>query len=387
MSVNKIIDIIKKLENRISDCSYRGYDPFDGLNSPLSNFTNNYLIKLAWIQFFKRSPLNFRRLFFIKSDYNCKGLALIIQSYCILYKILQEERYLNKAYAVAHKLIQLKSQDRPYYCWGYNFPWMARAFYVPRNEPNMIVSSFVAQSFLDLYVLDKNTKWLRVAKDVVAFIQNELIIKSSEDELCFGYIPGENVIVHNANLMGARLFARLTSITGNNDLKNMAIRSVNYSVNRQRNDGAWVYGELDHHQWIDNFHTGFNLISIIDIQKYIKSSIWQTNIEKGFSYHIDNHFLSDMTPKYFNNRIYPIDIHNYAQGIITFSALGMMEEAEKLLTLCISRMWNDKLGLFYYQQTRFYKNKINYLRWSQAWMFYAIAFYLFSSKVRLYDSL
>jgi hypothetical protein len=245
----------------------------------------------------------------------------------------------------------------------------------------------VAQSFLDLYDFDKNYEWLQIALDVEKFIRNELIIFSSAKELCFGYIPGEDVIVHNANLMGARLLARLASITEEDGLKENAINSVNYSVNRQSDNGSWVYGKLSHHQWVDNFHTGFNLVAIKDVQKYLKTDKWQQNLETGIHYHLNNHFLSDMTPKYFNNRIYPIDIHNYAQGIITFSALGMMEEAEKLLTLCISRMWNDKLGLFYYQQTRFYKNKINYLRWSQAWMFYAIAFYLFSSKVRLYDSL
>ena len=27
---------------------------------------------------------------------------------------------------------------------------------------------------------------------------------------------------------------------------------------------------------------------------------------------------------------------------------------------------------FYYQKKRWYKNRINYLRWSQAWMFYAL---------------
>jgi hypothetical protein len=32
----------------------------------------------------------------------------------------------------------------------------------------------------------------------------------------------------------------------------------------------------------------------------------------------------------------------------------------------------DKEGYFYYQKKRWYKNKIDYMRWSQAWMFYAL---------------
>ena len=40
-----------------------GYDPFDGLNSEVlkaSGLDRFPLFRLAWIQFFKRSPINFR---------------------------------------------------------------------------------------------------------------------------------------------------------------------------------------------------------------------------------------------------------------------------------------------------------------------------------------
>jgi hypothetical protein len=30
-------------------------------------------------------------------------------------------------------------------------------------------------------------------------------------------------------------------------------------------------------------------------------------------------------------------------------------------------------GYFYYQRNRFYTNRIEYMRWSQAWMSYALA--------------
>jgi len=39
----------------------------------------------------------------------------------------------------------------------------------------------------------------------------------------------------------------------------------------------------------------------------------------------------------------------------------------------------DEKGYFYYQRYRFFTNKIPYMRWSQAWMFYAITEYM--SKV------
>ena len=38
-------------------------------------------------------------------------------------------------------------------------------------------------------------------------------------------------------------------------------------------------------------------------------------------------------------------------------------------------MWDDRRNYFYYQKTRWYTNRIDYMRWSQAWMFYALARY------------
>ncbi len=53
----------------------------------------------------------------------------------------------------------------------------------------------------------------------------------------------------------------------------------------------------------------------------------------------------------------------------------MQPLADKVLNWTIANM-QDKKGYFYYQKYRFYKIKIPYIRWSQAWMFYALTTYL-----------
>jgi len=58
---------------------YKGWDLFDGLNSQIlkhSPFYRSRILRLAWIQFFKRSPLNFRRIALVPKGYNAKGLGL-----------------------------------------------------------------------------------------------------------------------------------------------------------------------------------------------------------------------------------------------------------------------------------------------------------------------
>ena len=61
-----------KLKDYCKDEGFKGYDPYDGLNSSFFNaipfFSKNRFAKLAWIQFFKRFPFNLRRLVGIPGD-------------------------------------------------------------------------------------------------------------------------------------------------------------------------------------------------------------------------------------------------------------------------------------------------------------------------------
>ena len=82
-------------------------------------------------------------------------------------------------------------------------------------------------------------------------------------------------------------------------------------------------------------------------------------------------------PRYFHNRTYPIDIHSVAQSIITllafrdFDAINV-ELAHIVANWAMENMW-DREGYFYYQVQPFYKNRISYMRWSQAWMLLALS--------------
>ena len=46
--------------------------------------------------------------------------------------------------------------------------------------------------------------------------------------------------------------------------------------------------------------------------------------------------------------------------------------ARRVFNWAVENMW-DKRGYFYYQITPYYKNKITYMRWSQAWMLLALS--------------
>ena len=83
-------------------------------------------------------------------------------------------------------------------------------------------------------------------------------------------------------------------------------------------------------------------------------------------------------PKYFPNRLYPADVHSVARGdrrrwLNCAAAFpGRLELAEQIADWAMKNM-RSAAGFFYYQRRRFFTVRIPYMRWSEAWMMYALA--------------
>jgi len=377
---------LQLLYQYIKQEEYSGWDIFDGLNSRL--FKNSPLyrsryLRLAWIQFFKRSPVNFRKITLVPQDYNAKGLALFASG-------LVSSGKMEEAKTLLDLLSGMTCSGYAGSSWGYNFDWQARAFYVPVGTPNMVTTVFVANALLDYlsadygdYTDSKTNEYLDLAVGACEFILHELVLFEDDGKLCFGYIPGEQARVHNANMLGAALLARVYSITDNARYYEKSRKAMSYSVAALNDDYSWPYGELHHHQFIDNFHTGFNLVALKDWMDYTGEDIWEEQLNKAYQYFWDTFWLENGCPRYYNKSLYPIDIHCSAQGIVTCLKMREYDDrslpmARKIARWAIENM-QDKEGYFYYQKTRWYTNKIPYIRWSQAWMFYALA-YLISTQ-------
>lgn len=379
-----IEDIILKHYNYLKSVNFKGWDVLDGLNSKLfqkSPFYRNKNFRLLWIQLCRKSPISFRRITQVPKEYNPKALALFISGLLNLFYHFQEERFLEQALALHEELMQLKSDNYSGLSWGYNFDWQARAFYVPKFKPNMVCSVFAGHAFLDLFETIQDEQYLTNAKSIARFIKENLISVNEKDRTCFAYIPGESAIIHNVNLLGAGFLSRLFYLTGIELYQLLAEKSVRFSVDHQRHDGAWVYGKQRHHQWVDNFHTGYNLVSIYNYQYYCMDKQFEQAIINGVNFHVKNHFTEKVLPKYTDNNLYPLDIHCFAQAIITFLILKDYIPDHKvwldsIIKNAITVLWDKKVDYFWYKKSRFFIIKIPYIRWAQAWMFYSLSYYL-----------
>jgi hypothetical protein len=353
---------------------FKGWDLFDGLNSKLfrpSPFYRSKFLRLAWIQFFKHSPVNFRKITFVPKDYNPKGLALFATGFLVLGRIKEAEALLGLLRSMTCSGYEGNS-------WGYNFDWESRAFYVPQGVPNLVTTVFVANSFLEYFDKTGDAEALNIVHGACEFILKHLILFEDKDSLCFGYIPGEKARVHNASMMGAALLGRVFAYRKEEEFLEKSRKAMAYAIKALRRDYSWPYGERHHHQFVDNFHTGFNLVALHDWMESTGDYRWQEQLLGAYHYFLETFWLEDGCPKYYNNSLYPIDVHCSAQGIVTCLKLQKLDErslplAEKIAKWAIENM-QDKKGFFYYQKRKLYTNKIPYIRWSQAWMFYALSY-------------
>ena len=199
-----------------------------------------------------------------------------------------------------------------------------------------------------------------------------------KDEFIFSYSPLDQTKVYNASLLGAKLLAIGYSHSERQELLELSVNATKTIINKQAEDGSWIYGENKVQNWIDSFHTGFNLECIWKVMLYTGDKTFLTSFEKGMVFYLENFFLENGKPKYYHDKIYPIDIHSPAQLIATLSASGLLKHhkklADKVLGWTIHNMYNEK-GYFYYQLKKGISSKIPYMRWAQSWMFYAFTEY------------
>ena len=212
------------------------------------------------------------------------------------------------------------------------------------------------------------------------FLLEGLNISREAAGFCFSYTPLDRGKVHNANLLAAALISRLYAITGEKAFLHVADQAVSFSVSKQNPDGSWFYGEHDTQKWIDSFHTGYNLVALESYRRHTGNESVGRTIQKGFDYYRVHFATPDGFLKYYHNRLYPIDIHTIAQSLITLVELNRLYGHALELPLltwrwAVSHMQSHK-GFFFYQQGRQVKNRISYMRWSQAWMLYAMAILL-----------
>jgi hypothetical protein len=368
--------------------NFAGPDPFDGLNSrifqatPLKNSRN---ARLAWLQAVKRSPVDLRRILSIKKGVNPKSLALFALAELSRFRKSGSEQHAENAKMLIDRLMEARidgatAGGQPTLAFGYNFDWQSRVFYAPCGTPAIVPTAFAHSALVEAFEVFGDEKYLDGAAAIAKFIMHDLNRPvETDDEVCFSYTPLDETIVYNASLLAGECLARVGSITGNDEHLKLAANAARFVVRRQRDDGAWVYGGDEKQGWADNFHTAYILVSLHRIMSAMPEleTEMSGSLERGLGYWIENFFLNDGTPKYYDNETYPIDIHSAAAAIAGLIELRSVYDRAMAMSRKVAE-WTtanmlDTRGLFYYQKRKSGIVKTPHMRWGQAWIAYALA--------------
>ncbi|HEX5833851.1 MAG TPA: prenyltransferase/squalene oxidase repeat-containing protein [Pyrinomonadaceae bacterium] len=362
---------------------FAGHDPFDALNSRLfqaTPFAGSRNARLLWTQLVKRSPADLRPLARVPPERNAKGIALFALAQLAAYRRLRTAEAEQQTRNLLSMLLSMKVDGCSGAAWGYNFDWQSRNFFAPRGTPTIVPTAFAARAFIEAARVFKDDEYLRTACSVCDFILTDLPRTVETDtEICFSYAPHTNTRIFNASLLAAEVLAEVGELTNRSAMCFDAERAARYVVNQQQPDGSWTYGTDPNQSWIDNFHTAYILFSLKRITAACSRSgaEFQQALERGFRYWKETFFLADGWPKYYHDDPYPVDAHAAASAIVTLLECRELDETSATLAHQIAS-WTianlrDKQGFFYYQRRRFYTVRKPYMRWTQAWMLYALA--------------
>lgn len=378
-SGERIQGTIDTLERFVRDQDWAGFDPYDILNSPLWSrlARDRPLLGAGLTQLMRYLPLDTRRLWGIRPVRMTKTVSLIVRSHLGLARLGRDtDRHRELA---RQGLAWLAEQRLPGYhgaCWGYSHDWQSRLMFVPRTQPALVCTVFVAKAFLDAFELLGERPHLDMARSSCDFLLRDIPRHEADGGYCFSYVPFQEVLVHNANLLGVELLGRVYRHTREDELLKAALPALAYTLAAQADSGAWCYDvRLESgrgRDWVDNFHTGFVLESLVRFARDAEHDLADP-LRRGMDYYTTRFFAADGRPRRSSKGDYPIDLRDCAQAVVVDSladaghARGALA---KVLDWTLDHMLT-RSGLAMYQRWSLGHNPIAYMRF-QAWLLFAL---------------
>lgn len=357
---------------------YRGYEPFDGLSSPLRVLTfRNLLAERILQQAVRQSPVNIRPLVGIKPLDSTKGQGMMAWGYLLLHRVTGDPDYWTKAVACLKWLDLHKSKKFEKHSWANFFDFSSRGGAYSKDDSIIVWTGQIIQAYLEAFEQSGDQWFLDIATSASDWIMS-LPRERTPNGDCLSYFAHAQESIHNANMLGAAALARAARHTGRADYLEVARSAMRYSVLCMLPDGAWWYAEDDQFHWIDNFHTGYNLDSLKCYIEQSGDTEFTGHLKRGLQFYKANLFEDSGRPKYYHSRPYPIDIQCASQAIDTLAYFSADDREALALAIKVAgwtiRNMQDASGYFYYRKYPLgITARTPMLHWGQATMFKGLA--------------
>lgn len=366
----------------------QGYDPYDLLASrlPLQRFGATVCFFLS--QLHKRSPVNLRPVLRIPPTRMAKTLGLLLTAYARLARCEADgtigAHLGNEAEArlrpIFRRLLDTATATPNGISWGLPFAYASSVEMIAAHTPSLVVTAFVHRGIAEYYRQTGDPEALRAMQSCCRFVLDDLPRYDTGAGWCFAYTATNPMRCYNATILAAEMLARTWALTRGAGLLEPARRTVGFVLSRQHGDGHWAYALLPDgtERTQTDFHQGF----VVDaLRSYkIHSGDADTRIDdaiaRGAEYYRRIQFAEDGRALWRVPRHFPTDIHHQAQGIFTFAQLADISSDYPHFASRIARWTIDNMqsreGYFIYRRGRWLTNRLDYMRWGQAWMMLAL---------------
>jgi len=375
-----LTEALARLDAYVRTHNWTGYDPYDLKAHPLYRRSQRQRLtavpaKAAANLF----PLTLRRLLRIEPLPHPKAMALFATAYLTLFDLSADTTYRAMAEG---RLAWLREQATPGYsglAWGLPFDFQGRDF-VPAGTPSAVITSVAARAFLHAYESLNDPAYLEAAASACRFLSTDVPRHEPDAErLCFSKMPGVQWHIHNANLMVAATLATVGRAASSDEWDDLIRRAANYTLAKQRQDGAWYYWGPPSRSmhWVDHYHTGFILRALDDIARITGWPDLRQALDRGYAFYTQHLFKNECIPCRTETNCYPMDIHSCAEAILCLSQLSgrypdALARAQAVARWTLTHM-RHPTGYFFYRRYHWLTIKIPYMRWGQAWMLAALA--------------
>lgn len=308
------------------DFDLSGTDPYDALRSPLVPrwASSRRLPRQVLIQLRKRLPFDLSHVLRISPYVMAKTVGCALSSGARAAVALSQ----TQAPEVIAKMRDLvRSLDR---CdgtladgaYGYEFDVQTRWAFYPAGSPNVIATVFVARGLLEAGIAFGEASWVERAMESCRWIDDNLMVTTGS-RTYYAYVPGQETLVHNANLLASMMSATAGRLLGDSRFAERAAVAASVSIDAQRPDGSWPYGDKPGLEWADNFHTAYNLDALCSIWLSTGDSSARLAVDRGVASWHANFFGPDGEAYYFHDKHWPIDIHSAATAVDVDAKLAM----------------------------------------------------------------
>src|SRR5262249_25426111 len=135
---------LQRLDKWVIDHEYRGYEPFDGLSSFLRSLTFGTKVgRQILVQAVKRSSFNLRPYLGIKVATATKAMGFFARGYLRWGEYSGSNSIRDRGFHCLEWLKENQSLGFSGPCWGNDFDYQTRLYYLPKSQPTVVWSALI----------------------------------------------------------------------------------------------------------------------------------------------------------------------------------------------------------------------------------------------------